>query len=222
MKLMLYLFLLAFYPSFEVIGYLVSSYPLGKHGYISTNSTNSAVYFDPNDFKSDKEIDLIITVKNSDLTEDYMFYTQNYQIVEYLSSSELSLHQSYYYNTYDKESNEAIYYYKIPKLTDRYLYATFPLYKQIPGSSIKINVKKGLSTGAIAGIVIGIIVFIIILSIVIVYFIKRKKKKINIIPVNIDIDKEKEPKEVYNISEPLTIENLSEYSSYDTPADSNN
>ena len=96
-------------------------------------------------------------------------------------------------------------------MTDRYLYATFPLYKQIPGSSIKINVKKGLSTGAIAGIVIGIIVFIIILSIVIVYFIKRKKKKINIIPVNIDIDKEKEPKEVYNISEPLTIENLSEY-----------
>ena len=150
-----------------------------------------------------------------------MFYGQKNQLVEYLYSSELPLHQSYYYNTYDKGSNEAIYYYKIPKLTDRYLYATFPLHERMPGSSIKIKFKKGLSTGSIAGIVIGIIVFIIILSIVIVYFIKRKKKKINIIPINIDIDKENEPKEVYNISEPLTIENLSYYSSYDTPTDSN-
>ena len=156
--------------NFTVIG------SLGKEGSSRSSMPGCAVYLNTNEFSDIEEIDLEVILKEGDLSESVMYYGGNDVALPYGNSITLSNIRTYYaFNSYydDFYSKHNYYYFKIPKLNDKYLYVSFPKFN---GDYIEIKVVDHDSQGIIIGIIIGVIIFLIIIMII-VFIIKKKRNQ---------------------------------------------
>jgi len=170
--------------NFEVAGFLEKSY--SGHTYSSGFRENGkVVYVNTSQFDSD-EIEFEISVGYGDLTENCMYYGSNNTELPGKAIS-LSACETYYasdIHAYDDEKY-FYYYFRIPKLNDKYLYVSIPsfkLYSYKGSASIMASDKNSLVS--IILIIIGVVIFIVILIVLIIYFVKKKrnKKRISLLP----------------------------------------
>ena len=140
------------------------------------NNNNYCSYLDTNEFNAFEEVILDIYVHSGHFNEDFMYYGETF--IEPIKDSYVTLTKTQvnfdYHDCSKCYSNYFSYFFKKPKITQRYLIMSCPSFK---GIDCGIDITTRLSPLSIALIVIGAIVFISGIIILIVFLIKRKKKK---------------------------------------------
>ena len=140
------------------------------------NNNNYCVYLDTNEFNVFEEVILDIYVHNGHFNEDFMYYGETF--IEPIKDSYVTLTKTQvnfdYHDCSKCYSNYFSYFFKKPKITQRYLIMSCPSFK---GIDCGIDITTRLSSLSIALIVIGAVIFISGIIILIVFLIKRKKKK---------------------------------------------
>ena len=144
-------------------------------GYAFKNN-NYCVYLDTNEFNAFEEVILDIYVHSGHFNEDFMYYGETFiepNIDSYVTLTKTQVNFDYH-DCSKCYSNYFSYFFKKPKITQRYLIMSCPSFT---GINAGIDITTRLSPLSIALIVIGAIVFISGIIILIVFLIKRKKKK---------------------------------------------
>ena len=157
---------------------------LTKYNVVTLSSNYRLTYYfaylDTRDFPDEDEIGLKVTVYDGDLVNTEMWY-EGYENVS--SQSVLKSRKSYYSSTSSSSYgrtyyDEITYYYKIPKPSKRYLYVSTPYFDGYSYSSAELMVgETSIEIGIIVAIVIAVVVFIVATIIIVVYCVRKARRR---------------------------------------------
>ena len=136
-------------------------------------------YLDTRDFPDEDEIGLKVTVYDGDLVRTNMWYG-GYEDIS--SPRTLNSSKSYYSSTYTSSGltyyDEITYYYKIPKPSKKYLYVSLPFFDGYSYSYAELTVDViSNKIGVIIAIVIAVVVFIVATIIIVVYCVRKYRRR---------------------------------------------
>ena len=157
-----------------------------NHEYSSYND-KYCVYLDTNEFNAFEEIIFEIRILYGQFNEDFVYYREtSKEPTEYSYFSLTNTQQYFDYSDCKQCSNKRFsYFFKKPKITQRYLIISLPSFISSSSSDCDVNIalRVRLSALSITLIVIGVVILVGII-ILIVCLVKIKKKKLLLLPNN--------------------------------------